>query len=119
MTTESTRRCQVFDIVRVEVVDQQEKLTARDAVVQSIVEDLCAMPKPSHRSLAKGFRAGLNMPMSEVFRIASIDTQFHADTAMHSIALLPSRGAVSKDGSGLTKGRHVFDPPAGFKVIEL
>lgn len=83
-TAQSTRLGQLFDSVRADGGDLQEKLEARDAVLRSIIEYSCATLEPSFRALVENFCAGLNSSLSEACRTGYIDSQFHADNAINS-----------------------------------
>lgn len=97
----------------------QEKLSARDSVVRSVVELSCATLGLSFRDLVNIFRAGLNKAVGETFRSGSLDFQFPANTAVDDITLRYLRDAALEDSRSSTKGEDVFDRPVDPKVSKL
>lgn len=55
-TAECTRLGELFDSTGAQLVVLREKLAAKDAVVKSIVENICTMLGPSLRNVVEGFR---------------------------------------------------------------
>lgn len=76
---------QLFDDLQVQAADLPERLSARDAVIQSIVEDFCTLLGLSLRTLAENSNAGLKKSASEAFRAGSTASQVLTDVAVHVI----------------------------------
>lgn len=109
-TSQSTCIGQLFDGMRVKRADLKEYLGVRDAVIQSIVEDLCAMLEASVRNLAENLRASRNISVSRAFVLLLL--------TLSSLPILPWMpslcvflgGAVSEEGGHSTKGVTATDP---------
>lgn len=86
--TESTKLSLLLDRTYMEAIDLREKWAATDTVPRFILKDSCAKLVPSPRGLIEDFRAGLNRSMIEAFHVGSINSQFHADTAIDYVMLL-------------------------------
>lgn len=71
------------------------------------------------RSLVENFRADLNKPVNEAFRVGSIGFQFHANAAIDGITLRCLECAASHDCDSSTKDEDVVDPLVDPEVITL
>lgn len=83
---ESTRLGELFNSNGVHLVDLQVKLAKKDAVVRSIVQDLCAMLGLPLRGLFENFCAGLIKSVSGAFRAGFTYANLH--TILLSMASL-------------------------------
>lgn len=116
---DSSWRSQLVDDISVELVDLRERLSAKDGVIVSIVDNLCASLGPSLRGLLEIFCVGLDKSVIEAFRASSIGSQFNGDAVNDGITLCFSKGAASEDGEGSINSEDVIEPPADPKVIEF
>lgn len=105
--------------VRGEVAVLRELLSTRNGVIQSIIEDLCALLGPSFRSLTENFHVSLTKSVNEDFPVAFIASQFYVNTVRDDITFRFSKGTWSEDGDGLTKSEDVVGPLADCEVIKL
>lgn len=87
VTPESTPPGQLIDNMRAKVVDVQENLSARDAVVRSVVVGSSVLLGQSLWGLVENFHAGSKNAMGEAFRAGSFDSQF--------LPILPSIASLS------------------------
>lgn len=105
--TEIIRHSEWFHDVRVEVVDQKERLVRKDCVMLYINERSYTSLGSYFRSVVESFRAGPNKSVSEDFRADFIWCQFDADGANSRIKLRFLEGVALEDGGGSTKGEDV------------
>lgn len=117
--TESTWLCQLFDSVRAEGAEIQERLGGRDTVIPSIIKYSCVTLAPSLMNSVKTFRALLNKSVSQTVRTGSIGSQLYAVAAIDCVTIRFSQGTSSEDGGGSTRGEDVTAPTVETDVIEL
>lgn len=118
-TAERTQIGTLFDSARVDVVEMQEKLAAKDTAIEPVVAASCATLWPSIRSLVESFRVVLNKSVGNDFQIGSLDTQLHADTAIDGVTLHFAEDAASEEDGEFFKGKDLVDPAGSVEIIEL
>lgn len=81
----------------------QEKPARKVATIKSILYDLDATLGPFLRSLADIFLASFIKFVGDIFLLGSVDTRFHADTAINAITLHFSVDGVSEEDGAFTE----------------
>lgn len=119
MIKNSTPLSQLIVDMRAKAFDLRERLSAKDSVILSIVDESGSSVGSFLRGLAENFRVSLIKSVNEASLAGSIGSPFHADAGNDGITLRFSEGAALDDGDGSTKSEDVVDPPVDTEIITL
>lgn len=118
-TMKSTRAGALFDSKCDQVVAQRADLAAKDAAINSVIQASWAPLGSSTIDLLENFPVVLNKSVGNTSRLGSLDTRFHAGTAIDGVTLHFSGDAMSDKGASSNKGEVGIDLGSKTEVVAL
>lgn len=109
----------MYDCLRTQVVELEEKLTARYASVRSIISDPRMLLGPSIRGLFETFQAGHGKSVRDALRRGFIVAWLHVNTTINGIALQFWEVVASEEDVASTKNDDDVDAASDTEAIEV